>query len=233
MKQIFTLLLIIWTTFFAFGQDDNSSLSIALNQDNGFGFAPAVYGTFGLDAAVDLTYYGIFWTNHAYSNNGIDNWLETGIGVSFLAAEEQLFINPSLGFTHGSLLSGTGTGNVAEGIVPNVLALFANDKLETEFYFGYYKSLRKGGASSDFILYWLYPGWIVNERLSLGAHYEQFYLTRDDTGASQSFYQWLGAYAKFTTKATYSFRFSMGRNLNDNGLYARDFYKLSVLIPLP
>lgn len=232
MRKIIASIVLGLCCIFMYAQEDNSSLTIGINQDNAFGFAPAVYGNVGLDAPVDLTYYGIFWTNHAYSNDGIDNWLETGVGVSFMAMQDQLFVNPSLGFTHGRTLSGTEKGYAGEGIVPNIVALFANDRFETEFYFGYYKALRKGGDSADFALYWLYPGIKLNEKFSIGAHYEQFYLTRDDAGNSESFYQWLGGYAKFTAKSKYSFRFSMGRNLNDNELYSKDFYKLAVLFPL-
>ena len=221
--------------FFCFLQlstAQTSTFSIALNQDNAFGFAPAVYGSFGIKENLDFTYYGIFWTNHAYTNEGGDAWTETGIGVGFPALDGKAYINPSLGFTHGSLLSNSPSGSFGEGIVPNVVAFYADDKLETELYFGYYKALRDGGVSADFILYWAYPGYVFSNKFSAGLHYEQFHLTRDDTGLSENQYQWLGAYVKFTSGDKYTFRFSFGDNLNDNPLYSGSFYKLGVFIPL-
>ncbi|MEM1118907.1 MAG: DUF6733 family protein [Bacteroidota bacterium] len=209
-----------------------STFSIALNQDNAFGFAPAVYGSFNVKEKFDFTYYGIFWTNHAYTNEGGDAWTETGIGLGFTALQEKAYINPSLGFTHGSLLSNSPSGNFGEGIVPSVVAFYADEKLETELYFGYYKALRDGGNSADFILYWAYPGYIFSDKFSAGLHYEQFYLTRDDSGISENQYQWLGAYVKFSAGDKYTFRFSFGDNLGNNPLYSGSYYKLGVFVPL-
>lgn len=212
----------------------NSTFSVALNQDNAFGFAPAVYGSFGIKENLDFTYYGIFWTNHAFTNNGAGTWTETGIGLGFPALDGKAYINPSLGFTHGSLLS-NGTkegGNFGEGIVPSFVTYYTGDKLETEIYLGYYKALRDGGISSDYLFYWVYPGYIFSDKFAAGIHYEQFYLTRDDIGGSENQYQWLGAYVKFTADNTHTFRFSMGENLANNEFYSTNFYKLSVLVSL-
>ena len=230
MKYLISNFITLLLTVSAIAQ---GTFTVALNQDNAFGFAPAVFGSFGLNEKIDFTYYGIFWTNHAYTNDGGDAWTETGIGLGFPALDGKAYINPSIGFTHGSLLSNSPTGKLGEGLVPNVAVFYTGDKLETEFYLGYYKALRDGGVSADFILYWLYPGWIISDKVSAGLHYEQFYLTRDDTGLSENQYQWLGAYIKFSTGGKYAFRFSLGDNMASNPLYSGSYYKLSVLIPLP
>jgi len=228
----FIIFLVFSFFFSSFLAGQTSTFAVSLNQDNAFGFAPAVYGSFNVKEKFDFTYYGIFWTNHAYTNEGGDAWTETGIGLGFPALDGKAYINPSLGFTHGSLLSNSPSGSFGERVVPNVVAFYADDKLETELYFGYYKALRDGGNSADFILYWAYPGYIFSEKFSAGLHYEQFYLTRDDTGFSENQYQWLGAYVKFTSGDKYTFRFSFGDNLADNQLYSGSYYKLSVFVPL-
>lgn len=103
MRFAFFLTTCLFLSHFLTAQ--TSTFSVALNQDNTFGFAPAVYGSFNIKEKFDFTYYGIFWTNHAYTNEGGDAWTETGIGLGFPAIDGKAYINPSLGFTHGSLLS--------------------------------------------------------------------------------------------------------------------------------
>ena len=213
-------------------QDSTATFSIAINQDNAFGFAPSAYGSFGTKAKVDFTYYGIFWTNHAFSNDGVDNWLETGIGLGIPLLDGNLYCNPSVGLTHGSLLSGEAEGRFAEGIVPNLAAFYDDGRLEGEMYFGYYKTIKEGDNFSDYILYWVYPGFKINERFSAGIHYEQFYLTNDFDGFSNNLYQWLGAYVKLNAGGQHSYRFSAGTNLVENGDYADSYYKLSILLSL-
>ncbi len=226
-------LLLELTLFISFQSiiaQNTSTFALALNQDNAFGFAPTVYGSFNLKESLDFTYYGIFWTNHAYTNQGGDAWTEMGIGLGFSALKGRAYINPYLGFTHGSLLSDSPSGGFGEGVVPGLVAFYEGRRLETELFFSYYKALRDGGISSDFILYWAYPGFVISDKIAVGLHYEQFYLTRDDTGLSESQYQWLGGYLKFKANEKYTFRFSLGDNLHDNPLYASSFYKLSVAI---
>lgn len=234
MKKIVVLLLALISFGTLKAQEDiaPSTFSLALNHDNAFGFAPAAFGSLGLNKDVSLTYYGIFWTNFAYSNSGFDSWLETGIGVSFPAFDGKALINPSIGLTHGSLLSGSASGEIAEGIVPNVAIFYTGEYTELEVYAGYYKAIKDGGFQSDFLLYWFYPGLRLTESISAGLHYEQFYLTNDSNGTSESFYQWVGGYVKFITNGQYSFRFSAGRNINGIPDYSDSFYKLSVFMPM-
>ncbi len=232
IKRIFTLLFVCVIGGNAFSQDvAPSTFTLTLNQDNAFGFAPGVFGSFGLNKDVSLTYYGIFWTNFAFSNSGFDSWVETGLGVSFTALGGKALINPSLGFTHGSLLSGSPTGAVGEGIVPNLAIFYTGDYTELEVYAGYYKAIKDGGFKNDFLLYWFYPGLRLTENISAGLHYEQFYLTNDTNGSSESWYQWLGGYIKFVTNHQYSVRFSAGRNINGIPSYSDSFYKLSAVVP--
>ena len=206
-----------------------STFAIALNQDNAFGFAPGMYGSFGLNENVSLTYYSLFWTR-------FNNSLETGIGIGFPALDGKAYINPSLGFTHGDILSGTSEKVIGDGIVPNIVAFYTGEYTEAELFFSYYKAI-KGvgeGASADFILYWAYPGLRLTEKISAGLHYEQFYLTRNDNNESGSEYQWLGAYLKFIAGGKHTFRLSLGTNMTEanQAIYSSNFAKLSVFLPL-
>lgn len=238
-KRVFILPILLLFFFKAFSQEKKEILpptfTITLNMDNAFGFNPAVYGSMGLNEKLSFSFYSIFWTNPSYGtiSDGSDLWLETGAGVSFTALGGALFINPSLGFTHGRLLSDSPRGAFMEGIVPNVAAFYEKNKLELELYMGYYKALQnKGDLSGDYLLYWILPGYRVSNSISLGIHYESFVLTQVNQGETGVWYRWLGAYINFDVSEQYSFRFSGGTNTVDNDIYAPDFYKLSVFIPL-
>lgn len=230
MKKLFYLFLVLTIATSVTAQDKApSAFSIGLNQDNAFGFAPAMFGSFGLNENVSLTYYGLFWTR-------FNNSLETGIGLGFPALDGKAYINPSLGFTHGSILSGSTEKVIGDGIVPSVVAFYTGEYTEAEIFFSYYKALKgmDAGTSTDFVLYWAYPGLRLTENISAGLHYEQFVLTRDDTGASGSEYEWLGAYVKFLAGGKYSFRLSMGTNMTDanHAVYSSNYAKLSVFLPM-
>jgi len=228
------------------GQDETSDSTseaflLTLNQDNVFGFNPAVYGSFGLgkdgvSEGVSLTYYSIFWTNPSFGTlfDGSDLWLETGVGLGFTGLSERLFLNPSLGLTHGRVLSDSPRGAFAEGIVPSITALFKDGMLEGELYFSYYKALQnKGSNSGDYLLYWILPGVRVSKRFALGMHFERFERIRHARGDTGKQYVWLGGYIKFNLSDRYTFRFSGGVNDADNGIYGDSFYKLNVAIALP
>jgi hypothetical protein len=231
MKKLLPLFLAIIISIHLNAQDKKaaSTFAIALNQDNAFGFAPNMSGSLGLNKNLSLTYYGILWTRY-------NNSLETGIGVGFPALKGKAYINPSLGFTHGSILSGSTQKVIGDGIVPNIVAFYTGNYTEAEVFFSYYKALKgmDTGTSSDFILYWAYPGLRLTENFSAGLHYEQFALIRNDLGESGSEYQWLGAYAKFIAGGKYTFRLSMGTNFTDanHAIYSSNFAKLAVFVPL-
>lgn len=229
-----------------FSQEDTTSntpetFTIGLSMDNAFGFNPSLYGSFGLGKdgswdGISLTYYGIFWTNPSYGTriDGSDLWLETGVGIGFTGLADRLFVNPSIGLTHGKLLSDSPRGTLAEGIVPSVVAKFNDGKLEGELFFSYYKALQnKGSNAGDYLLYWILPGIRVSRRVSIGMHYERFERIRHAGGVTGKQYAWLGGYLKFNLSDRYTFRFSAGVNSADNGIYSNNFYKLTSTIALP
>ena len=240
MKKLFFFLALFFFTLLVHAQEDAvstrpSTFSVSLSQENAFGFYPAVYGSFGLNEKIDFTYYGIFWMNPNFglpqTTFGSDLWLEYGIGLGSDAFNGTAYINPSLGFTHGKFLSGGNEGIVFEGIVPSVIAYFYPGSFDGEVYIGYYQHLREESINTyDFFFYWVYPGIWVSEKISVGVHYEGLFVNFAKTKL-ESNYQWLGPYIKFSTEGKYMFRLSGGPNLKE-GIYANEFYKLSVLIPL-
>lgn len=212
-----------------------SSFALVLNQDNAFGFYPAIYGSFGLNKNTSLTFYSIFWTNPQYgtAEAGTDLWTEMGVGLGFSLWEDRILLQPSIGFTHGRLLSGQPEGVAGDGIVPSLAAFYFGKRLELEAFFAYYQSMQKEEINySNFILYWAYPGVIINDNISVGLHYESFDLT--GAGVDTIFgplYRWFGAYVKFTVNGKYSLRFSTGSNSVDQSVYAQDYYKVTATIP--
>ena len=240
MKNILLLLLCLLFSFSLSAQLTTeskapSTFAVAINQDNAFGFYPSIFGSFGLDDQLSFTYYGNLWTNPTYGNidaGGIDNWLEVGVGLSFLTLNDQFLVNPFLGFTHGKLLSGGESGVVGDGIVPGIAGFFLSDKWDIELFGSYYKALRnEGPVTFDYFLYWVLPGYIVNEHVTLGIHHESFILTRETGAEAFPLYQWLGGFAKFTVDNKYVFRFSAGKNFKTD-FNSKNFYKLTVFIPL-
>ena len=216
----------------------SETFSIVLGLDNAFGFNPAVYGSFGLDpeSGMSFTYYAVFWTNPSYGTfvDGSDLWLETGAGIGFTSLSDQLYLNPSIGLTHGRLLSDSPRGALAEGIVPSMVAVFKDGIFEAEGYFAWYKALlNKGRNSGEYLLYWILPGIRVSKRVALGLHYEGFDRIRHAGGDTGSQYAWLGGYLKFNLSDRYIFRFSAGSNSAKNGIYSDSFYKLAVTVGLP
>lgn len=193
-------------------------------------------GGFPLGDRFDLTTYAIFWTNPTFGSpsSGANLWTETGIGISSYTLEERLLLNPSLGLTHGSLLSGGEQGVLAEGIVPSFLGLYLDDRFETELFVAYYQVLRKEGPiQSSYVLYWIYPGIYLTPVFSIGLHYEGFRLTDTNVGDTGPLYIWTGGYLKYTIQEKYALRFSAGINVAENSPYSGEYYKLNVVIPFP
>lgn len=134
------------------------SVTMALQADSFFGFNPSVYGTYGLTDNMALAFNFTYWT--MISGVGVhDNnpWLETDIGLNFTMLDKRLSITPMIGFVHGQLLSSrggffpNGGGSVNErttafeGAVPNITINYIDNRLEGEFYMGYYKAIRSEG----------------------------------------------------------------------------------------
>jgi hypothetical protein len=244
MKQLYLVGFVVLLPYRAISQDTDSTkirastFGITLIQENAFGFYPVIYGSIGLSSNLDLTFYGAFWTNPSFgfpqTTYSSDLWLENSYGIGFNAFNG-VYINPSLGFTHGKFLSGGDESVAFEGIVPS-LSLYINPgKMDTEVYFSIYKNLRDevtdpvNRSTAEVIFYWLTPGFWASNKVSLGIHYEGVFLKFGE-GDFDSAYHWLGPYIKLRALGKYDFRFMAGPNLKD-GIYANEFYKLSANIP--
>ncbi|MFL0672046.1 MAG: DUF6733 family protein [Erythrobacter sp.] len=223
--------------------------TVVLNQDSFFGFYPTFACLIPVSEKVDLAFYGILWTTSDFSSAtglGSDLWTEFGIGANFHAADGKLMIKPQIGITNGALLSrgnlgngpaGTTTtlngGNVFDGIVPSLTMNYSDDKLEAEFYGGYYAALRNRSSNVgalDFLHTWINAGYKFTSNFSAGAHFEVLANTRVDlprAGAS-NVYQWYGPYVQFTLKNGFFARFTGGFEEGGGaGGNRGDFYKLA------
>lgn len=213
-------------------EDGKFSFNVGLNQDVFFGFYPTLAGSYAFNEKLDFSFYGILWTHPGFSagSHGIGLWTEFGAGLNFSLMEDQLSINPQLGFTNGSLLSSYLTERpvLGDGIVPNLTAGLDTELFEGEFYGGYYLALRKIGAqTTDYLHYWINGGAKFGKIFSAGAHYEHLIQTRLTEAEGGDVYQWIGPYVQFALPNNCSVRFTGGPNLTASN-EARDFYKLSV-----
>lgn len=217
------------------------SYTVTLNQDSFFGFYPAFNGLIPVNDKMDFSFYGIFWTKPAFGlgqgNTGDDLWTEFGVGVNFNLADGRLKIKPQIGITNGSLLSGGSIagGNTAgarflDGIVPSLTVNYSDDKIEAEYYGGYYAALRQrdGNAALDFLHTWVNVGYKVSSTVSFGPHYELLYNSRNTYpgGRANTTYEWLGGYVQIALAKGFFARFTGGADLDDNN--AGDFYKMSI-----
>ncbi|WP_075340900.1 DUF6733 family protein [Tenacibaculum agarivorans] len=200
--------------------------------NSGAGFNNVFLGSYELKPRKKLTFYSVFWVNPSFGNQGKDLFLETGIGLGFASKDGKLFVNPSLGFGHGKLLSQTAGTKIAESFIPSVLALYHSGRFEFETYHAYYMSLRGEGSSQDLMLNWVIPGIKVSDSFSLGGFYEHLGQTRVDTGDTKTLYQFLGGYVKATLNNGVWFRFAFGPNISNDNLNADEFYKIQAFIPI-
>lgn len=211
-----------------------ASFTVAVNQDNFFGFYPTFAGTYQVGKKVDFAFYGILWTIPAFGlgGGGQNLWTEFGVGARFRTSGDKLAIKPQLGVLNGSLLSGgTEDGGPAafDGVVPSLTVNYADEKFEGEWYSGYYVATRRpeGNTTLDFLHFWGNAGVKFAKIASVGAHYEQLRNTRNSaTGEATNNYQWLGGYVQFALPMGAVARFTTGANILDGG--AGDFYKLNV-----
>ncbi|MCO4098593.1 DUF6733 family protein [Gemmatimonas sp.] len=219
-------------------QERASSFTVALNQDNFFGFYPTFAGTYTPKKSknVDFAFYGTLWTIPAFNVGGTPNganlWTEFGVGARFRVAENRLAIKPQLGITHGSLLSGAPTGgspNVLDGIVPSLTVNYADKRAEGEVYGGYYRAARDvGPVQLDFLHYWANAGVKFASIASAGVHVEQLRNSRTTAanGSPSDTYRWVGGYVQFVLPGSNAFaRMTMGSNVLDGA--TGGFYKLS------
>ena len=234
----------------AMAEKRSESFTVVLNQDSFFGFYPTFSGLIPVSEKVDFAFYGILWTTSDFSSAtglGSDLWTEFGVGANFHAADGKLMIKPQIGITNGALLSrgnlGTGPrgttttlngGNVFDGIVPSLTMNYSDDKIEAEFYGGYYAALRNRTAdvgALDFLHTWINAGYKFTSNFSAGAHVEVLSNTRVDLprARTSNVYQWFGPYVQFSLSNGFFARFTGGVEEGGGPAGNRgDFYKLAV-----
>lgn len=234
----------------AMAEKRSESFTVVLNQDSFFGFYPTFSGLIPVSENVDFAFYGILWTTSDFSSAtglGSDLWTEFGVGANFHAADGKLKIKPQIGITNGALLSrgnlGTGPrgttttlngGNVFDGIVPSLTMNYSDDKIEAEFYGGYYAALRNRTAdvgALDFLHTWINAGYKFTSNFSAGAHVEVLSNTRVDLprARTSNVYQWFGPYVQFSLSNGFFARFTGGVEEGGGPAGNRgDFYKLAV-----
>lgn len=210
-------------------QEKEFNFSVALNSDQFFGFYPTFQGSYGSPEKAQLTFYGIHWGGG--TGAGWGNWTEFGLGASFQAGDG-ISINPQIGFLGGNLLS-SGTAGPAifgDGIVPNLTVNLLKEKIEGQFYYGYYAALRDESPSSGTTLaythYWINLGIRASEFFSIGAHYEHLINSGgSNVSTPTDVYQWLGPYLQFSRPTGGPFaRFSFGTDLVEGN---DSFFKLT------
>lgn len=216
-----------------------ANLAMKLVQNSVAGFSPMFFGGFETNKKFKVTMYSIFWTNTSFGNPqaGSDLLVETGVGLAFPLLNNQLVINPSIGFGHGKFFSNVSGTRVGEGIIPNIFAAFHNDRIDSEAYLSYYKSFRNNEEinTQDYVLLILAPGININKRLTVGAFYESLAITRQEVVEGDDnvqLYQFLGGSVKVKFDNGVAFRFSGGPNLSSDIGASKEFYKTSVIIPL-
>lgn len=236
MKKILLSMLtgsLLFASAVSHAQDDSDSkfsLDVSLNSDQFFGFYPFFAGAYSVSDGLDFTFYGILWSGG--TGGGWGNWTEFGLGVNF-SPVEGLDINPQIGILGGNLLSSAASGPavMGDGFVPNLTIGLDLDKVEGEFYGGWYLPLRdeapEGGSTWAFLHYWANVGYKVTDFFSFGPHYEHLILSGgSEVEESADMYQWLGGYVQFADPdGGASVRFSAGGDLTEGN---DSFYKLTV-----
>ncbi len=241
------LLLVLLFPIYCFAQEENNeyedeykkhdTFTLAVTQDNVFGFYPSFMGSIPINRKWNFTYYSVFWTNYTYSINGLNNWLEAGIGLSYV--RKHFTFNPCIGTTHGGVLSGAKEGKLLEGIVPAINLSYSGEKIETDFSGAWYKSVRNynNNANDSF---WGNAnfGLRLTKKISIGLHAENNIRTNIPDFFQQNIlniegFNVLGGYLKFIARDRYIFKFYGGKNISRNtDTYSHDFYRLEVITPL-
>ncbi|MFC5045217.1 DUF6733 family protein [Aquimarina hainanensis] len=240
MKKI---ILTIGVVLLAFGsvqsqekKEKKATFATQILHNSVAGFYPIFFGNFETNKNYDITIYSIFWTNPSFGNlaSGSDLLLETGVGLGFKLLDKSLYVNPSLGISHGKFSSDSKGTKIGEGLVPNLFVAYNKGLFDFEGYIAYYKSLREDDdiKTKDFLLNWAAPGINVSKRVVLGAYYESFGITRQESGDPLLIYRWLGGSLKLRFDKGISFRVSAGATLKTEAGTADDFYKVAAFIPL-
>ena len=244
MKRLFTMsILFMSNCLFAQNDittEDHISFGFNLNHDAFFGFNPMMTFGYELSDTDAITAYGIQWG--AGTGSAWGQWTEFGFGYNKTFGDFD--VNPQLGFTMGSLLSSGASqeGIVGDGIVPNLTVNYDTNKLEGQFYFGYYAALsdntEAGDATNNYIHYWANFGYKATSFLSLGGHFEELYLSGGDLNGGGDLdradgYKWIGPYLELKKGAS-GLRISLGANIadEDDRFAQNDFYKLTFFTSL-
>ena len=231
MQQTKLLFLLFFLTPSAFAQSDSlSSFALGIGQDSYFGFYLSGAGSHPVGKNKNVTFYANFWTNPAFGtpSTGTDFWTEVGAGVNFTLASGRLNANPTLVFTYGKVLSGGEKGVLGDGLVPGLLAGLRTRRADVNAGAYWFKSLQKTGpVTTDYLWFWLVPGYRWDRHLTTGIHLEDFYRSRLTGATDRNLYLWIGPYAQFT--------FRNGAFLKAAGGYDavnKSFIKINANIPL-
>lgn len=240
----------------AYGGDSRFSAFLGFNQDTFFGNYTTASAGYAVNEFVDVTVYSILWHTEFFSQNGLGGnqplaaaadqipgtglWTEFGGGLNFKLMDGALNVNPQLGILNGALLSSAGALNdpaVFDGIVPNLTVNYADDRIESQLYLGYYIGTRGPADQNDYVHWWYNAGikpWgdsnTWKSAISTGLHYEMLAQT-DGAGPnfdSFNLYQWFGPYMQFSLPNGFSARYSFGRNVDDNLGLGDNFYKVNL-----
>lgn len=235
-----------------------SSLTFSAGQDPYFGFYPSVSGSFGLTETSAFTFYGTFWTQSFMGRSlqlpadGFNLMTEFGIGLNFIMMDGKLSLTPQLGITSGNFQSGGGKVVFGDAIVPNLQATYTDGAVTVPLFICYWKGLRKERSSAptppgpdpyiDQIMYNVNPMYALNQRISVGVHYEHYFIGKK-SGESPivvgTNYLWTGPAVKFTVKSGASLWFTAGidwveytrPNASEEEKIMKDFYKMLVTLP--
>ncbi|MFN4145004.1 MAG: DUF6733 family protein [Runella sp.] len=242
--RVSMLALMVMSAHITMAQEGSkSSYSVSLNQDNFFGFYPTIAGSLNINKNLDWTFYSILWTTPSFGTGGGGGlWTEFGTGVNFNTLNGKLKINPQIGFLNGKLLSNGAFPMLFEGVVPSLTANLGTDKLEGQFYLGYYTALRKGQVLSNdasrrlidapvqnnFLHWWANAGYKISSAISAGVHYEHL-RSNPSVGESSNVYKWAGPYIQASLSNGLALRFSGGSNVMDRPANDANnsFYKLT------
>jgi hypothetical protein len=210
------------------------SFSLSLNHDMFFGLYPTGAGAYPLSDKLSFTYYGIMWTSLSNGAGGFGSWSEFGAGVNFGAAGGKLGINPQVGILSGSLLSKSSRPLFGEGLVPSLTLNLGTEKLEGQFYFGYYMPLGKsntlpsGTDPNTFTHYWAFAGYRASNFLSIGAHFEQLNHVKGGQKDNINLYTWTGPYLAFSLSNGSALKITAGANVSSDEARSKHdgFYKM-------
>ncbi len=230
MKKILLLFLLFTCGSVKAQEDTLSTITLNISQDSFLGFYLSGIGSTPISNNLSLTLYGNYWTNPAFGNAsvGTDFWTELGAGVCYTFLNGQAYINPTMGFTYGKLLSGGEKGVLGDGIVPGIAAGFAGNRLDLNGTLVFYRALRKQGPVHMDLRWWFVaPGYKFNNKYTAGLHVEELAITRITESTPQRLFMWVGPYIQFNIRNGAFLKAAGGFDAVN-----KSFIKLNLSIPL-